>query len=157
MKKQSKDDLYYESCYNQLKDHIVKKIEVVESSRLGSMIVILEWKDKAKEYSFPEKIVINTRLKMEKRLYCLAHEYGHFLQRNSNKKTPLYEINRINKFDEDISVKKNRDKLEIFRFEIGAWDRAFELLKKLKIIHNFESFVKIRNECLMSYQKVLWG
>jgi hypothetical protein len=102
-----------------------------------------------------KRILISSRLGVEKRLYILIHEVGHILIRNNWKKFQTEYSGHAN-----VSADGRRNWTEKFRIstveeEIEAWKRGKRAAKRLGIEINEEKFNKFKTKCLMSY--VSWA
>lgn len=117
---------------------------------LGYTVYLCDVTDGLCDFS-NKRILISSRLGIEKRLYILIHELGHILIRNNQKKFQSEYSGHAN-----VSLDRRCNWTKKFRVstieeEIEAWKRGKRVAKRLGIEINEEKFNKFKTNCLMSY------
>lgn len=123
----------FEKQYLRLKRYCEKnfKIKVIESYNVRNLA-----------YVSKNKITICTKFPIEKRLYILLHEIGHFL---------LCADKNLNYLEKNTNFKTINGRTREIEIEVLAWVFAQALAKKLKIRINKNNLNSFKEKCLRGW------
>ena len=91
-----------------------------------------------------EVITINSSHSLEEQVNILAHEAGHVLLRADENYSFMFP-------DQEASTQTGR--LETLREEVMAWERGRELLIKLNLYYDVDSWTQSYRKALINYAK----
>lgn len=136
-----------------------------ELASISNIEKILDWCNKRKinvEFSrnarelysnTQRKIYVNSNTTFEEQMYTLLHECGHHLiHETAIKDFDLY-LEKFNHgyYTQTLNEESLARKMSILSEEIEAWNRGFNLARRLQLFVNIHNYEEYKNSCLRSY------
>jgi hypothetical protein len=120
----------------------------------------IQTKDNIKEeggiLDFANKtIYLSADLDNIKKIFVLLHESGHILiHRNIKSYTENYPVYSMLERGKKPHLRRTLEfKVETLSEEMKAWEKGYNLAKRLNIRINKKKWIKFKNKCLLSYIK----
>lgn len=96
-------------------------------------------------------IYINTTKNIFRQVCGILHECGHSIIIDENLNVPDINPRKYSRLLENV-INKNKKFLN-FKEEVYAWERGFDLSKKLNITLDLDDYISYRDACLQTYSK----
>lgn len=94
-----------------------------------------------------KRINVNQKLSPEKQVYVILHECGHFLI-SDRSATDRFGRGYVSVTD----IEKNLvHRIDVVDEELEAWHRGWRLGQRLKLNLNFNKYIQVRSEYILSY------